>query len=78
MTAYDPYGTGRRGAQRRAPYATDNNAGTYWETERYSRRFAELGKRGVGLVLDASAPSQLHQLDDRHRDAGLHGRDPGR
>ena len=36
--------------------------GTYWETERYHATFAEIGKQGVGLVLDAKSPVQLHRL----------------
>ena len=63
VTAYDPYGS-PPGEEHNADahFATDNNAGTYWETERYHASFAEIGKRGVGLVLDAKRPVQLHVL----------------
>ena len=63
VTAYDPYGS-PPGQEHNADahFATDNNAGTYWETERYHASFAEIGKRGVGLVLDAKRPVQLHLL----------------
>ena len=63
VTAYDPYGS-PPGEEHNADahYATDDNAGTYWETERYHASFAEIGKPGVGLVLDAKRPVQLHVL----------------
>jgi hypothetical protein len=63
VTAYDPYGS-PPGQEHNAEahFATDGKAGTYWETERYYATFAEIGKRGVGLVLDAKAPVQLHEL----------------
>jgi hypothetical protein len=35
---------------------------TFWETERYNATFAQLGKPGVGLVLDAGKPVQLRDL----------------
>jgi serine/threonine-protein kinase len=59
-TAYDPFGTGGEhdGA---AHFATDGQASTYWETERYFDA-PSLGKAGVGLVLDAGKVVQLHQL----------------
>jgi hypothetical protein len=41
--------------------ATDNNASTYWSTEDY-RSAPDLGKPGVGLVLDASRPVELREL----------------
>jgi len=63
VTAYDPYGS-PPGQEHNAEahFATDGNAGTYWETERYHATFAEIGKPGVGLVLDAKSPVQLHRL----------------
>jgi hypothetical protein len=58
--AWDPDGTGgEHDAQ--AQLATDNDAGTAWETEHY-RDPPSLGKPGVGLVLDAGSPVTLHQL----------------
>jgi eukaryotic-like serine/threonine-protein kinase len=58
--AYDPYGTG--GENDSSAYkATDNDPSTYWETERYYNA-PKLNKPGVGLVLDAKATVQLHQL----------------
>ena len=63
VTAYDPYGS-PPGQEHNAEahYATDGLARTDWETERYHATFAEIGKPGVGLVLDAKRPVQLHQL----------------
>ena len=63
VTAYDPFGQ-PPGQEHNAEahYATDGIARTYWETERYHATFAEIGKQGVGLVLDAKSPVQLHQL----------------
>jgi hypothetical protein len=59
-TAYDPFGTGGEHNDK-ASLATDGNGATYWETERYFNS-PSLGKQGVGLVLDARRPVQLHQL----------------
>ena len=58
--AYDPYGTGGEN-DASASKATDGNAATYWETERYYNA-PKLNKPGVGLVLDAKSAVQLHQL----------------
>jgi hypothetical protein len=41
--------------------ATDNDPSTYWPTEGY-RTAPDLGKPGVGLVLDAGRTVQLHEL----------------
>ena len=63
VTAYDPYGNPpgqENNAQ--APLATDHKANTAWQTEDYRATFAQLHKPGVGLVLDAGQPVQLHQL----------------
>jgi hypothetical protein len=64
ITAYDPVSTGGDGHEHNAdaPKATDSSATSYWETEDYHSSFAALGKQGVGLVLDAGRPVQLHQL----------------
>jgi serine/threonine-protein kinase len=60
ITAYDPFGTnGENNAK--AHLATDGDSSTYWETERYYDA-PSLNKQGVGLVLDAGKPVQLHQL----------------
>jgi eukaryotic-like serine/threonine-protein kinase len=63
VTAYDPYGS-PPGEEHNAEahFATDGKVSTYWETERYYATFAEIGKPGVGLVLDAKSPVQLHLL----------------
>jgi serine/threonine-protein kinase len=62
VAANDPFGTGRGGEHdERVPYATDGNAATYWETERYNDA-PSLGKPGVGLVLDAGKEVDLNQI----------------
>jgi serine/threonine-protein kinase len=62
VTAYDPYGTGGGEHNADAPKATDNDTNTYWTTETYRSSFAAIGKKGVGLVLDAGRAVTLHQL----------------
>ena len=57
--AYDPYGTGGE-HDTAAKYVLDGNRATYWSTETY--RQAQLGKPGVGLVLDAGRRSALRLL----------------
>ncbi len=63
VTAYDPFG--RPAGQENNSYAyraTDGNPSTYWPTEHYYSTFKQLGKPGVGLVLDAGKAVQLNQL----------------
>ena len=63
VTAYDPYGSPPGEEHNtQAPQATDGKAATYWETETYHSTFAQLHKPGVGLVVDAGSPVQLHEL----------------
>src|SRR5690348_11038569 len=67
--AYDPIGgDGEHDAD--APKATDGKASTYWPTETY-RTAPSLGKAGVGLVLDAGARVDLHQLSFTTSTPGL-------
>jgi eukaryotic-like serine/threonine-protein kinase len=62
VTAYDPFGTGVPGEHNAdAHLATDHRSSTYWETEQYHDH-PNLGKAGVGLVLDAGRDVQLRQL----------------
>jgi len=58
--AFDPLGDGEEHGDK-AGLATDGDGNTYWETEHY-RTAPALGKAGVGLVLDAGRPVQLHRL----------------
>jgi eukaryotic-like serine/threonine-protein kinase len=59
--AYDPKGDGSEHDEL-VPNATDGNVTTSWSTERYgSVEFGGL-KDGVGLVLDAGAPSQPRSI----------------
>jgi eukaryotic-like serine/threonine-protein kinase len=59
--AYDPFGNGEE-HNADAPKATDSSGTTFWTTEHYRSSFAAIGKKGVGLVLDARRPVTLHQL----------------
>jgi serine/threonine-protein kinase len=59
--AFDPFGDGHEHDDD-APKATDGVTSTYWTTEHYRAGFAEIGKKGVGLVLDAGRPVTLHEL----------------
>ena len=63
VTAYDPFGK-PPGEENNAaaPNATDASPATFWSTENYYATFTALGKKGVGLVLDAGKPVQLKQL----------------
>jgi serine/threonine protein kinase len=58
--AYDPYGDGSE-HDSEASKATDGNLATYWYTEHYNDA-PSLGKPGVGLVLDAHAPTQVSNI----------------
>jgi len=60
-TAFDPYGTGPPGENNvKAGLASDGNETTYWPTERYYDE--QLGKPGVGLVLQASGSGKPASL----------------
>jgi eukaryotic-like serine/threonine-protein kinase len=59
--AYDPYGDNHSEHDTAAPRATDSNVATYWYTENYNDA-PSLGKPGVGLVLDAHAPTQVSRI----------------
>jgi serine/threonine-protein kinase len=61
VTAHDPYGTGGE-HDSDAPKATDGDVATYWPTETYRSAFADIGKKGVGLVLDAGHPVRLRTI----------------
>jgi serine/threonine-protein kinase len=69
VRAWDPYGT--NGEHDAAAYrATDGNPGTYWYTETYNDA-PSLGKKGVGLVLDAGSSRRLHHLGFTSETPGL-------
>ena len=63
VTAYDPFGS-PPGQEHNAaaPKATDRDPNSYWETESYHSSFVAIGKKGVGLVLDAGKDVQLKQF----------------
>jgi hypothetical protein len=57
VQAWDPDGTNDDENNAQAPLAlADNSASTAWATECYQDRYLG-GKRGVGLIVDLSAPS---------------------
>jgi serine/threonine-protein kinase len=60
--AYDPPPGNGQEHDSEARNATDANPSTYWETEHYRSSLASLGKRGVGLVLDAGSPVAVHHV----------------
>jgi serine/threonine-protein kinase len=60
VAADDRFGTGGE-HDAEVGRATDGDASTYWTTEDY-RTAPDLGKPGVGLVLDAGRPVELHEL----------------
>jgi hypothetical protein len=59
--AFDPFGDGRE-HDADARLATDRAASTFWTTEHYRADLSTIGKKGVGLVLDAGRPVTLHEL----------------
>ena len=60
--AYDPPPGDGQEHNADAPNATDGNQATFWETSRYRYPNGDLGKPGVGLVLDAGRTVTLHHL----------------
>jgi serine/threonine-protein kinase len=60
--AYDPPPGDGEEHNNEAAKATDTSPSTYWETQHYRSSFASLGKRGVGLVLDAGKSVTMHQV----------------
>ena len=70
VTAFDPYGNppGEEHNET-AKDATDASSTTYWSTEHYDG--AQLGKRGVGLVLDAGRPVSLRSLTVKSETPGF-------
>lgn len=59
--AWDPDG-GDGEHDEEAPLATDGKAATYWPTSTYRASLAEIGKSGVGVILDAGQRRELSQL----------------
>jgi serine/threonine protein kinase len=58
LSGYDPYGTGGE-HDADAKLATDGQQGTFWETENYLSSLSSLGKKGVGLLLDAGSTRNI-------------------
>jgi hypothetical protein len=61
-TDYDPEGTGGESPEA-TQNAIDGNPSTFWDTETYRSGLAEIGKRGVGLYVDAGSPIAARRLD---------------
>jgi eukaryotic-like serine/threonine-protein kinase len=59
--AYDPFGDGHE-HDAQVGLATDGDLSTGWRTESYHASLEAIGKKGVGLVLDAGRDVQLHHL----------------
>ena len=62
LSGYDPYGTGGE-HDSDAKLATDGQQGTFWETEHYNSSLSALGKKGVGLLLDAGSTRKLSAVN---------------
>jgi serine/threonine-protein kinase len=53
IASFDPFGDDGEEHPELVAAATDGDASTYWTTESYQASLSEIGKQGVGLVLDA-------------------------
>ncbi len=62
VSSYDPDGNNHVENPQLVPQATDGNESTFWSTETYRSSLASLGKRGVGIVLDAGAARDVHLI----------------
>jgi serine/threonine-protein kinase len=60
--AYDPPPGDGEEHDDEAALATDTSPSTYWKTQDYKSSLASLGKRGVGVVLDAGRSVTMHQV----------------
>ena len=60
--SYDPSPGDGREHSAEVTLATDGDPATAWSTERYGASLEVIGKRGIGLVLDAGAARGLRQL----------------
>src|SRR5687767_2017157 len=62
VASYDPQGDDREEHSERVQDATDGDPATYWPTQEYQASLSDIGKSGVGLVLDAGEPRELSQV----------------
>jgi hypothetical protein len=60
---HDPFGDDRAEHPEEAARVLDEDGETTWSTEQYES--GQLGKRGVGLYLDAGSPVAARRLDIR-------------
>jgi eukaryotic-like serine/threonine-protein kinase len=61
--AYDPPPGDGKEHDEDAPLATDGDPATVWTTEGYHSTLSELGKQGVGLVLDAGSSARVSRIE---------------
>ncbi len=62
VASYDPYGNNHVENPQLVGNATDGDPSTFWSTEIYRYPAGELGKPGVGLVLDAGSAVTVHRM----------------
>jgi len=62
VASYDPQGDDGEEHPERVQDATDGDSATYWPTSEYRASLSDIGKSGVGLVLDAGEPRELSQV----------------
>lgn len=60
--SFDPDGDGDEHSEE-AQLATDGDPATSWGAEDYRASLADLGKRGIGLVLDLGSPQEVAALE---------------
>ena len=70
LSGYDPYGTGGE-HDPTAKLASDGQQGTFWETEHYKSSLSSLGKKGVGLLLDAGSTRKIRTVTVTSDTAGF-------
>jgi len=62
VASYDPQGDDGQEHPEAVPRATDDSLATYWTTESYRASLADLGKDGVGIVLDAGRRAEPKEI----------------
>ncbi|HYO60323.1 MAG TPA: protein kinase [Actinomycetota bacterium] len=62
VESFDPDGDGQEHSEE-APLAADGDPSTSWGAEDYQASLADLGKGGIGLVLDLGSPQDVSALE---------------
>lgn len=62
VVSFDPDGDGDEHSDE-APLAADGDEGTSWGAEDYEASLSDLGKSGIGLILDLGSPQEVAALD---------------